>query len=434
MAKTVSSSKFTELKGLDRISSTVHGMKCLFREITKDDYGIDGEIEVVVPKSDGTGYQTEGGVIKFQSKSGESYVRQDSETSFCTSVDKDDLETWYSATHPVIFIVYHPRDDKLYWKDVRAYVKSTPNIWLPPFKIVFDKGKDEFGGSAQEAIRGLAGVSPPRINREQKERFFSNLFLVKRMPTIMTAAATSYKDYSSVRAQSKEPLPPFCIVEGRLYSLADLRRSQCALREFCDPNHIDDVLTQRWIGDELRYRDYTFLVNQLLGQHLRQCGLRYNRDFERNYFPRRDPEGQVFRKDWFNVRTGRQAPARIVSKYYTYGIDQFWRHLAAKFTFKAYGTTWYLQVTPKYFYTYDGEHAYDREKIGPYTTKLKARERNLHVLNHVLFWADVLSQGKPAIDFTLHDKVILQIEKTPVSTTSDFALPYDPATYGSRIK
>jgi len=66
MAKTVSSSKFTELKGLDRISSTVHGMKCLFREITKDDYGIDGEIEVVVPKSDGTGYQTEGGVIKFQ--------------------------------------------------------------------------------------------------------------------------------------------------------------------------------------------------------------------------------------------------------------------------------------------------------------------------------------------------------------------------------
>jgi len=55
MGKTVAASKFTELKGLDRIAQ--HAMKCLFREISKDDFGLDGEIEVVVPKSDGTGLQ-----------------------------------------------------------------------------------------------------------------------------------------------------------------------------------------------------------------------------------------------------------------------------------------------------------------------------------------------------------------------------------------
>ncbi len=86
MPKTVPASKFTELKGLDRISTIVHEMKCLFREITKDDFGIDGEIEVVVPKPDGKGFETTGGIIKVQSKSGESYVKQDTDAAFSTPV------------------------------------------------------------------------------------------------------------------------------------------------------------------------------------------------------------------------------------------------------------------------------------------------------------------------------------------------------------
>ena len=43
MGKTVLPSKFQEWKGLDRISLAVHEMGCIFREITKDDYGLDGE-------------------------------------------------------------------------------------------------------------------------------------------------------------------------------------------------------------------------------------------------------------------------------------------------------------------------------------------------------------------------------------------------------
>ncbi len=67
MAKTVSPSKFQEWKGLDRIQVITHEMKCVYRELQKDDYGIDGEIEVVVPKSSGEGYEATGGILKFQS-------------------------------------------------------------------------------------------------------------------------------------------------------------------------------------------------------------------------------------------------------------------------------------------------------------------------------------------------------------------------------
>lgn len=97
MPKTVPESKFREWAGLDRISVVVHQMKCIFREITKDDFGLDGEIEVVAPKPDGEGYETTGGIIKVQAKSGESYVKQDGPDSFITPIDKSDLEGWYRS-------------------------------------------------------------------------------------------------------------------------------------------------------------------------------------------------------------------------------------------------------------------------------------------------------------------------------------------------
>lgn len=64
MSKTVQPSKLTEWKGLDRISAVVHEMGNIWREMTKDDFGLDGEIEVVTAKADGPGCETTGGIVK----------------------------------------------------------------------------------------------------------------------------------------------------------------------------------------------------------------------------------------------------------------------------------------------------------------------------------------------------------------------------------
>jgi len=37
--------------------------------------------------------------------------------------------------------------------------------------------------------------------------------------------------------------------------------------------------------------------------------------------------------------------------------------------------------------------------------------------------------GKPAIEMQLDRKSVMVIEKTPVSGTANFAIPYDPAIY-----
>ena len=129
MGKTVPASKFSEWKGLDRIGPIVHRMPSIFREISKDDVGIDGEIEIVVPKASGEGFETTGGIIKVQSKSGASYIRQDTEQAFSTPVERSDLEAWVGANVPVIFIVYHPEDDVVICAKSEHFLTRRVGFW-----------------------------------------------------------------------------------------------------------------------------------------------------------------------------------------------------------------------------------------------------------------------------------------------------------------
>jgi hypothetical protein len=439
MPKTVLASKFQEWKGLDRISIIVHEMKCIFREITKDDFGIDGEIEIVVPKPDGKGFETTGGIIKVQAKSGMSYVKGDTEDAFFSQVRKEDLELWYNANYPTIYIVYHPDDDKLYWKEIQSFVRNTPNIWHPPFKIVFDKAKDEFTPNCFDMVRSFAPTTDhSRLSFTAKEKLFSNLLKINRMPKIWSAD-TDKKYDDDVRYAIQGFIPPFTIFSGKLYSLSDLNNSNCALRQFCDVSSVREEPIQQWWDDDVFRRHYVYLLNRLLGIHLRRCGIRYNKKFGRNYFPREDDIQNEFKSDWYNVRTKRHIHGRQTAKYYTYGFNSFWRHTAADLSFRLIGRSWYLQVMPKYFFTIDGIVAWNSEKVGEYTTQVKASENNYHVLNHVLFWADTLSRANPntapksQIVIQLDGKSVLVIEKMPLSVIANFSIPYDPTTYDEEI-
>lgn len=428
MAKTIPATKFTELKGLDRISQVVHDMKCLFREISKDDFGIDGEIEVVTPKPDGKGYETTGGFIKVQAKSGVSFVKNDSASSFATPVSKKDLEYWNGCTYPVYFIVYHPGDDKLYFKEVRHYVTTTANVFQPPLKIVFDKAVDGFTASAREVLCEHAAVSQSRVSFSSQERLYSNLLPVRTLPQILTCSTTRRKTHKSINDAIDGPPPPFCIVDGKLYTFSDLRSPDNVLRPFIGKT-VSDVPAVGFFNDPERRGDVAFLMNQLLGHHRRQCRIKFNRDFRRAYFPRENNTEMEFKRSWTSVRTGKSAPARITAKHYEYGVLRFWRHLAAELTFRTFGSRWYLHINPKYLFTQDGEKPCDKDFVGPYTTMLKAKEHNIQVLNHVLFWADALSLGKQSIDMTLSGRLVLSVDKTPHSGLAAFAIPEDPATF-----
>lgn len=432
MGKSVPATKFTELRGLDRISQVVHDMKCLFREISKDDFGIDGEIEVVTPKPDGKGFETTGGFIKVQAKSGASFVKNDSADSFATPVSKKDLEYWNGCTYPVYFVVYHPDDDKLYFKEVRSYVTSTTNIFQPPLKIVFNKPADEFTASARNVLCEHAAISQSRISFSSQERLYSNLLPVRMLPQTLTCSTTRRKTHKSINDDIEGPAPPFCIVGGKLYTFSNLRDQSNVLRPFIGKT-ISDISGVPWFNDPERRGDAAFLMNQMLGHHRRQCRIRFNRDFRRAYFPRENDTELEFKRSWTSVRTGKSAPPRITAKYYEYGGLKFWRHLAAELSFRTFGAQWYLHINPKYLFTEDGEKPCEKDFVGPYTTMLKAKEHNIQVLNHVLFWADVLSLGKQSIEMKLSDRLVLTVEKTPHAGIAGFAIPEDPATFEEAV-
>lgn len=428
MGKTVPATKFTEWKGLDRINDIAHAMNCIFRETSKDDFGLDGEIEVVTPKPDGKGFETTGGIVKVQAKAGKSYVVQDDGPTFATPVEKDDLEYWHRGTFPMLFIVYHPDDDKLYFREVKSYVRDIPNVFQPPYRIRFDKARDEFTSASKNSVCEHAQVSPPRIAFGEREQLFSNLLPVKRLPERLWFATTRRKNWKGIRDEIEGSAPPFCIVDSKLYTLTDLADEKCVLRQWCG-KHIDSIPMATWTADDSRSGDLVFLFNQLLGIHRCRCRIRYNPDFGRAYFPRENDTDLEFKRSWYSVRTNKKAPERIVAKFYEYGALTFWRHLAANLSFRRFGSKWYLQIIPKYLFTTDGTAPCDRNMVGPYTTRLKADEHNPQVLNHVLFWADMLSRRKAAIVLRLGAQKLMVIEKKPLAGIAGFAIPDDPALY-----
>lgn len=434
MPKTVPESKFQEWAGLDRIGLVVHQMRCIYREITKDDFGIDGEIEIVVPKSDGQGYETTGSTIKFQAKSGKSYIKSDTPNSFHTSVSKDDLELWYKANNPTIYIIYHPGDNKLYWKDVKSYVKTSRNVWQQPFHIEFDKLHDEFTQASFENLRAMAQVDSPRISFQQKEQLYSNLLPITAIPGLWSSPTTAETD-EEIRFASAYELPPFFVSAHRLYSFFDLTIPNNPLASWIDPQDVTSEQLQRVCQDQDLRRGYIETLNQLMRAHLSQCSVEYTELYRRYYFVRENSHDLEFKHNWLNIRNNREAPPRITVKHYKYGLDAFWRHLAVALNFKQFGDRWFLQVIPRYFFTTDGVLAFDNTKVGSYTTRIKAKEVNYHVLNHILFWADVLSWPGPSpenrtqIIISLNNSAVMKIEKLPLSAIASFAIIDDPAEY-----
>jgi hypothetical protein len=208
-------------------------------------------------------------------------------------------------------------------------------------------------------------------------------------------------------------------------------------RHYCDLSEISSESAENFCVGEDGERNYVYLLNQLLGTQLRQNNIRYNRDLRRNYFPREDDESLEFKKEWYNIRTKRTSE-RTTAKYYEYGWRKFWRHLAANFKFRRIGDSWFLQIIPQYLFTYDGKEPCDTEIVGPYTTRIKADESNQNVLNHVLFWGKAITglrgESKKSMIWLEHPEKsrgepIMVIDRIPMTGVTEFAIPYDPATF-----
>ncbi|MBB1332423.1 MULTISPECIES: DUF4365 domain-containing protein [unclassified Pseudoalteromonas] len=96
----------------------------LFREQSIHDYGIDAQVEIT-----DANYPT-GDLIAIQIKSGLSFFKEEILNSYVFRTTSKHIEYWANHTLPVILVLYHPKQDKLYWQVINDQtVTSTGKDW-----------------------------------------------------------------------------------------------------------------------------------------------------------------------------------------------------------------------------------------------------------------------------------------------------------------
>lgn len=119
--------------GVIAVEHACNQLDLIWRNLLEEDVGIDGTIEISL------GDFPTGKIAGAQVKSGMSYLRSESKTSFTFYPDKDDLDYWRELSIPLFLLVHHPVDDYVYWVDVTHYVESRGDDPLGASAIVFSK-------------------------------------------------------------------------------------------------------------------------------------------------------------------------------------------------------------------------------------------------------------------------------------------------------
>lgn len=422
--KIVPKSKISEWRGLDRISLIVHGMRCIWREQEKDDIGIDGEIELCRPREDGDGLIGTGKIVKVQSKSGASYIARDDAEIFAAPVSDRDLRYWRDLNVPMIFIVFHPEDDCLYWKDIKAYLKDHPDAFKPPLRILFNKAADRFDESAYAALCEICEQAPERIAFDQGETLFTNLLPVLTLPKRIWVAPVLPEKQRNFhdRLTGAGFVPPYVYQAGMLITLSDPTSPTTALANVVDPGAVEDFDLTDWLSQSAENEDHLrTLLNRLLHKHLHRIGCTFQRS-PRRYFINKglDEETPLHRK-WFNVFSQR-APTRLVAKFYTYGKHRFYKHLALNARFERFGNQWAVGIYPGLHYSTNGTAQWEGKAAASFAIRARAQEFNNAYYGNVLFWASQMSGSKSSFDLCLDDQVIVTISGVPLTADADFSV------------
>lgn len=130
---TVRDETFTERDGVNEVARLVNRARCLWRETTMHDVGIDGQIEYVHAN------EATGRIVLVQIKSGDSYFKTQVGNAFRYHPDAKHVGYWESAPLPVILILRNPETGLTCWVDARDSLRSGQRYIDVPSANVFDE-------------------------------------------------------------------------------------------------------------------------------------------------------------------------------------------------------------------------------------------------------------------------------------------------------
>lgn len=391
----------TGQKGVNLIERIVLDMGFVWNP-THFEAGIDGVIEIRDSKTeDATNF-----IIQVQSKATEHPFTAETENTFEYLCDERDLDYWLKGNCPVIIICSNVIDNKAYWVSIKDYFKETTK--RKSRKIIFNKKINSFSATAKDELFKIGVpessgyyLSPPPI----REQIYSNLLQLKTFPDKIYEAKTKYRKRKELwnalnQIESKTGInKSWVLYDEKIYSFNDLSKAPWLNFITGKENAVKSFSTTNWSNThdlDLKNRFIQLLNNSfetyahhknILHKTVDKIDLYYFR-------PTLDQQGLPATKKFSYDRLGRNSGQTVCDRYARKSdpsIISYYRHLAFEIQFLRFDNTWYLELTPTYFFTHDGFklHMY-------YESKLKGKkglDKAEIVFSETLFWADILRRG-----------------------------------------
>jgi len=374
-------------QGINLVERIVLEMGSRWTPSGPNEVGIDGYIELFNP----TSHEALGKTIAIQSKAVSTF-QNDSADSFDYWCDKADLDYWLTGNMPVVLIVSRPASREAYWISVKEYFSRSDA--RETTRVHFSKTVNRFAAAAfvhllevaQPRQTGLYLAPVPKV-----ERLHSNLLRVEGFPDHIYVGDTDCRTPRDMWTKLAQIAPgsdgAWILRDKKLLTFHDLAEPPWSL--VCDRGTAEGFPPSEWSdsADPDRVRQFVQLLNRTLRSQLAT---------DVRYWPQEDcyaikaaPNLLTRRMPYRSAK--QRSTISVVTRYTKKSADRMFvwlRHLSFRGRFRRLEGQWYLEITPTYRFTFDG-NTLDRFHVER-LKGIKRIEGNRAVLSGVLFWADYL--------------------------------------------
>ncbi|MEQ9668530.1 DUF4365 domain-containing protein [Coleofasciculus sp. G2-EDA-02] len=389
MPKKIGKSDIIGQQGINIIEEIVLEMGFLWYPTGGVEAGIDGFIEIRNSDTD----EVTNCIIQVQSKATKkTQVQAETETIFEYRCEERDISYWLQGNAPVILIFVKIYTKEAFWVSTKDYFRNPKQRQSK--KVIFDKVRDRFDANAKLSLMDLA---IPRNSglylapRPKKEKLYSNLLRVSRLPEHLYTAYTITEDeskaYSQLQKIGRNLGQEWLLKENLVLSFHNLREPPWT--EICDPGTIEEHDVEEWsISNRLeRQQEFVLLLNKALREK-GKSDLSFDQKKKCCYFK---PTADKSTRRYYYRSLAKKTHRDVFQPYLKKNSEEvaYYRHSAFQWQFIQIELKWFLEITPSYLFTRDGyiKDKFEKERL----SGIKRLEKNSAVFGQVVMWAEYLS-------------------------------------------
>ena len=284
------------------------------------------------------------------------------------------------------------------------YTGTSPQISTPPIANAASNSWD--ADRVQEVIVG-------------------NLLEVKSLPTTIWSGATQHTRPKDVWGAVPDS-GLFILRAHRLWTFADLSKSDEILRAAVDASSVEPTNVGTWLADDDKLKWLMALLNEALRNRMGRMGIR--KDIKGRFYFKANTDGTP--RKWTN--SGDREREVAAKKISADGSSHFFVHAAAYLKFERLGDRFFIKVEPTYTFTEDGENPLAPKATGKLSIQWSGQQRNDTIIRNLLFWMKLIAKSQKEFSlFTGGEEIV--ISGVPASARTEYGIEVDEVAVGALL-